>query len=104
MRTLVIGAALATLIASPAFAQAYDPSYGSGALVFPPGAPNRADPVVPPRATDNVTPEMAHRLAVGSDSGPAHSYAYSPASRPAHAQQPRHRRVHVQNRRDDIQK
>jgi hypothetical protein len=81
MRTLVIGAALATLIASPAFAQAYDPNYGSGNLVFPPGAPNRAAPVVPPRATDNIRPDTAG------------SYAYSPGTGSAQVRQPRHLRV-----------
>jgi hypothetical protein len=96
MRTLIIGAALATLIASPAFAQAYDPNYGSGNLVFPPGAPNRAAPVVPPRATDNVTPVTAD------------GYAYEPEGGTARAQEERHvrathkpvhhmRRNHTQN-------
>jgi hypothetical protein len=103
MRTLVIGAALATLIASPAFAQAYDPTYGSANLTFPPGAANRSAPVVPPRATDNVSPAMADHLAFGPGSGPAPSYAYAPKSEAAHAQQPRHRRVHVQNRRNDME-
>jgi hypothetical protein len=77
MRTLVIGAALATLIAAPAFAQAYDPNLGSGNLVFPPGAANRAAPVVPPRATDNVSPASADSYAYAPDRG----FAY--ATRPA---------------------
>ena len=95
MRTLVIGAALAMLIASPAFAQTYDPNYGSGNVVFPPGVPNRAGPVVAPRATDNVSPEEAHALASGSGSEPTHSYASAPKSGPS-----RHRAAHVQNRQD----
>jgi hypothetical protein len=80
MRTLIIGAALAALIATPAFAQSYDPNYGSGNLVFPPGAANRAAPVVPPRATDNVSPESAD------------SYAYAPDHASAYAAP---RRVHI---------
>jgi hypothetical protein len=103
MKTLVIGAALATLIASPAFAQAYDPSYGSGELTFPPGAPNRSAPVVAPRATDNVTPEAAHALAFGSGSEPTHSYASAAESGSAHVKKPRRRRVHIQDSGHDTQ-
>ena len=33
MKMLVAGAALATLVASPAFAQSYDPSLGTGNIV-----------------------------------------------------------------------
>jgi hypothetical protein len=69
MRTLVVGAALATLIAMPAFAQSYDPNTGSGNLVFPPGAANRSNPIVAPRATDYVRPEMAHSYAYAPDHG-----------------------------------
>ena len=36
MKKLIIGAAFATLLASPAFAQAYDPNVGSGNIVPPP--------------------------------------------------------------------
>jgi hypothetical protein len=73
MRTLIIGAALAALIATPVFAQAYDPNYGSGNLVFPPGAANRAAPVVPPRATDNVSPASADAYAYAPEGGLAYA-------------------------------
>lgn len=35
LKKLIMGAALATLVASPALAQSYDPSVGSGNLVGP---------------------------------------------------------------------
>ena len=38
MKKLLIGAALAAMLASPAFAQAYDPDFPSGNLVPAPGA------------------------------------------------------------------
>ncbi len=37
MNKLVTAVALATFIASPAFAQSYDPHFGSGNIVPPPG-------------------------------------------------------------------
>jgi opacity protein-like surface antigen len=37
MKKLIIGAAFAVLLASPAFAQAYDPNIGSGNIVSSPG-------------------------------------------------------------------
>jgi hypothetical protein len=88
MRTLIIGAALATLIASPAFAQAYGP-YGSGNIVFPPGASNDGSPLVAPNATDSAS---------------HYAYEPGPASAPEHTPHVQHSRLqhHVRHaQRDD---
>ena len=44
MNRIVAAVAIATVIASPAFAQAYDPSVGSGNIV---SSPYRSSPTVP---------------------------------------------------------
>jgi hypothetical protein len=90
MKTLVISAALATLLTSPAFAQAYGP-FGSGNIVFPPGASNDGSPLVAPNATNS-----------------AGSYAYEtrPVPKPEHTANARRLRVlhHVKHvRRADAQ-
>jgi hypothetical protein len=73
MKILVIGAALATLVASPAFAQAYGP-FGSGNLVFPPGASADGSPLVAPNATDHVATSE-------SEQSSAHAEAPKPKHR-----------------------
>jgi hypothetical protein len=85
MRTLVIGAALAALIASPAFAQSYAPLYGSGNVVFPPGASYEGTPLVGTRATDSAGP-----------------YAYEPQHAPEHTAQVR--RLHVRHHVKQVQR
>ena len=59
MTKIVAAVAIAMVIASPAFAQAYDPSVGSGNIV---SSPYRSSPTVP-----NSKPHYAHsRRAVQS--------------------------------------
>ena len=48
MTKIVAAVAIAMVIASPAFAQAYDPSVGSGNIV---SSPYRSSPTVPQRQT-----------------------------------------------------
>lgn len=78
MRNLVIAAVLASALATPALAQSYDPIYGTGNTIFPPGAPNVSAPVVAPYATDNVGP---------------YAYAPAPHARIVHHRMVRHARA-----------
>jgi hypothetical protein len=52
MSRIVAALAIATVIASPAFAQSFDPSVGSGNIV---SSPYRSNPIVP-----NGTPHHAY--------------------------------------------
>ncbi|MEJ2432383.1 MAG: hypothetical protein P8Y53_04160 [Pseudolabrys sp.] len=68
LKKLMIGAALGAMVATPAFAQAYDPNVGSGNIVSPNGGHVYADT---PAAYAHVAPG-------GGYYAPGNAYAYAP--------------------------
>jgi hypothetical protein len=71
MTKIIAAVAIATVIASPAFAQAYDPSVGSGNIV---SSPYRSSPTV-------------------ASGKPHHAYAHSPRAMRAYTAPRRERRA-----------
>lgn len=69
LKTLVIGAALATMIGAPAMAQSWDPNVGSGNIVTP-YTRSYSGPTIPSG--------RAGYGAYGSDSGASGAYAFAP--------------------------
>ena len=81
LKKIVIGAALAAMVATPALAQAYDPDAGSGNIVSPNGAHVYAD--TPPYLGQSGE-AYAHMAPGGGYYAPGGAYAYSPGHRGRH--------------------
>jgi hypothetical protein len=63
MKTLVMGAALATLLASSAFAQSYNPAYGTGNVSSPAAEMNGGKDMAMPSYPDaTVQPAASEHL------------------------------------------
>ena len=78
MKLLVAGAVLATLVASPAMAQSYDPSIGSGNIV--PYVNHRNNTVDPAGGTDRAQfrpPSTAYGAVTPFGSQPGHVGPYN---------------------------
>lgn len=81
LKNFMLGAALAAMLAAPAFAQAYDPSAGSGNIVSPNGTPVTAGTPAylgPGKAYAHVPPGGGYAYAPGWY---GNAYAYQPRAR-----------------------
>jgi opacity protein-like surface antigen len=83
MKKLILGATLAALLAAPAFAQSYDPAYGTGnAMPMPPSweaQTGTADwlsslAYAPPRAGFSRLRDIRAEAAPSATTGPVYAY------------------------------